>query len=65
VGTVAPARRARRSHRERLATALALLADGRLDRLISAEHPFAELPQVMARLAVDPAGALCVRVRYS
>ncbi len=65
VGTVAPARRARRAHRERLATALALLRDGRLDRLISAEHPFAELPRVMARLAADPAGALCVRVRYS
>ena len=65
VGEVAAARRARRSRRDRLALALALLADPVYDRLISGECRFEDLPGTMARLADEPEGALCQRVRYS
>jgi threonine dehydrogenase-like Zn-dependent dehydrogenase len=64
VGHVAPARRARRTRRERLGLALELLRDDRLDTLLGAETPFEELPRLMARLAGLSPGALCERVRY-
>jgi len=64
VGEVASARRARRSRRERLALALALLADPVYDKLITGECRLADLPPVMARLAAAPDGALCQLVRY-
>lgn len=64
VGSVAPARRARWSHRRRLELALSLLADSRLDALITGESPFAELPEVMARLAAAPADVICHRIVY-
>jgi NADPH:quinone reductase-like Zn-dependent oxidoreductase len=64
VGSVAPARRARRSHRERLALALDLLRDPRFDRLITGECRLDALPDTMARLATAPDGALCEVVRY-
>lgn len=64
VGTVAPSRRPRWSHRRRLAKALALLDDPRLDALISGESAFADLPQVMADLAGGRLPALCHRIRY-
>jgi len=65
VGAVAPSRRARRSHRERLALALALLADPRFDALLSGRSPFAALPETMARLAHAAEGALCEVVQYA
>ena len=52
------------SHARRLAKALELLRDPVLDRLITAEAPFALLPATMARLASDPAGVLCLRIVY-
>jgi NADPH:quinone reductase-like Zn-dependent oxidoreductase len=64
VGAVAAAQRARWSHRRRLALALDLLADPVFDHLIAGECRFDDLPQVMARLASDPAGVLCQVVRY-
>jgi 2-desacetyl-2-hydroxyethyl bacteriochlorophyllide A dehydrogenase len=64
VGAVAPARRARRTRRERLETALRLLVDPVFDRLLSGESAFADLPATMARLARDPKGALCQVVTY-
>ena len=64
VGAVAPARRARRTHRERLALALRLLADPAYDRLITGHCTLDELPQRMARLAAAPDGALAEIVRY-
>ena len=64
VGAVASARRSRWSQRRRLALALDLLADPIFDRLISGESAFDDLPRAMARLAGDPAGALCHLVRY-
>jgi threonine dehydrogenase-like Zn-dependent dehydrogenase len=64
VGSVAPARRARRSHRERLALALELLRDPLFDRLITGECRLDALPDAMVRLATAPDGALCEVVRY-
>jgi len=64
VGTVAPARRGRRTSTDRLTLALELLADPGFDVLISAESAFAELPDVMARLAGGESSALCHRIRY-
>ena len=64
VSRLPPERRARWSHRRRLALALALLADSRFDLLISGESPFAELPALMQQLAGDPPGVLCHRIRY-
>lgn len=64
VGTVSPARAARHSHAQRLALALALCADARLDALFAPDVPFDDLPAALARLA-DPADrTLCQRVSY-
>lgn len=64
VGQVASPRRARRSHRDRLAFALSLLADPVFDRLLTGESRFEDLPETMPRLAAAPDGALCHVVRY-
>ncbi len=64
VGTVAPARRARRRLADRMAIALGLLADPAFDALITGESPFAELPAVMPRLASGELPALCHRIGY-
>jgi 2-desacetyl-2-hydroxyethyl bacteriochlorophyllide A dehydrogenase len=64
VGAVAASQRARWDHRRRLAAALRLLADPRLDRLIDGESPFADLPSVMAALSDGTLPALCHRIRY-
>ena len=63
VGQVSPARRARRSHRDRLTLALALLCDPLFDALLDGEVAFADLPETMASLAAGQA-ALCRVVRY-
>ncbi|HVJ53670.1 MAG TPA: dehydrogenase [Aliidongia sp.] len=65
VGSVATAQRARWSYRRRMTLALSLLADPKFDRLLTGTSDFADLPAAMARLATDPAGALCHRVIYS
>jgi threonine dehydrogenase-like Zn-dependent dehydrogenase len=62
VGTVSP--RASRSHAERLALALDLLHDPAYDALLTGESPFAELPQVMSRIARGELPGLCHTVRY-
>lgn len=64
VGRVAPARAARHGHRERLALALALLAEPALDALVTGESPFEALPRTLAGLADDPGSTLCHRVVY-
>jgi len=61
VGSVAPAMRARRSHAERLALALELLADDRLDALLEPPTPFDALPTAMSDLL---AGGLCHVITY-
>ncbi|HEX7386765.1 MAG TPA: zinc-binding alcohol dehydrogenase [Castellaniella sp.] len=65
VGTVSPARVARWSHHDRLALAVSLCADVRLDSLFAPDISFASLPEAIARLA-DPADStLCQRVHYT
>ena len=61
---MAAAQRARWSHQRRLALALALLDDPRLDALVAEESVFDTLPALMARLADGTQGALCHRVSY-
>ena len=66
VGQVAAAQRSRWDYRRRLALALSLLADPALDVLVSHHAPFAELPEVLARLAGGAApDTLCFRIDYS
>jgi len=65
VGRIPPHQAPRWTHRRRLAKALELLLDPGLDALISGESDFESLPETMAKLSSDPAGALCHRIRYS
>lgn len=62
VGSLPPAERPRWTHRRRLELALSLLADQRLDALISGESAFEDLPATLPALAAGE--ALCHRVRY-
>jgi NADPH:quinone reductase-like Zn-dependent oxidoreductase len=64
VGEVATERRARRSRRERLSLALALLADRVYDKLVTGDCTLDALPERMAQLASAPDGALAEIVRY-
>ena len=62
VGVVAASRRSTRSARDRLALALELLRDSAYDSLLDGESSFAELPDVLPRLARRP--GLCHLIRY-
>jgi len=64
VGTVAAARRGRRTPKDRLALALDLLRDPAFDALLTGSSPFEELPEVMSRLAAGTLPALCHSVTY-
>lgn len=64
VGHIAPGQRARWSYQRRLALAMKLLADDRLDALISGESDFATLPQSYAELMDGGQDVLCHRIRY-
>jgi NADPH:quinone reductase-like Zn-dependent oxidoreductase len=64
VSEIAAARRARRTHADRLSLALELLRDDAFDALISGSSPFEELPDTMRRLASGEVGALCHVVDY-
>lgn len=64
VGHVAPARRATTSRRDRLAEALGMLDDPRLDRLITEEVSFRDLPGAIPRLLAPDAPGIATRVRY-
>ncbi len=64
VGEVSAARRARRTHTDRLRLALDLLRDDRFDALISGSSPFAELPETMRQLAAGELPGLCHVVDY-
>jgi threonine dehydrogenase-like Zn-dependent dehydrogenase len=64
VGTVSPARSARRTSADRLALALDLLRDPAFDVLVTGESRFDELPGVMARLAAGSLPALCHTITY-
>ncbi len=62
VGAVATPMRGRRSHRERLETALALLCDPVFDLLLEGPTQFADLPDRMA--AILAPGGLCHVITY-
>jgi NADPH:quinone reductase-like Zn-dependent oxidoreductase len=64
VGTVSPARSARRGYADRLALALELLADPAFDALVTGECAFEELPGVLSRIASGELPGLCHRVLY-
>ncbi|MFO1148974.1 MAG: zinc-binding alcohol dehydrogenase [Alsobacter sp.] len=64
VGQVSPVRRPRWSHGRRMAAALDLLRDDRLDALITEEVAFSDLPGEIPRILGDRASGLVTAVRY-
>ena len=64
VGRLPADRTPRWNHARRLALAMSLLADARLDALITGEDRFEKLPAVMARVSLAPGDTLCHRIRY-
>ncbi len=64
VGTLAAARRDRRTTRDRLRLALDLLRDPAFDVLLTGESPFRELPAVLPRLVSGELPALCHSMTY-
>jgi Zn-dependent alcohol dehydrogenase len=62
VGGIAPARR--RGYADRLALALDLLRDPAFDALVTGRSAFADLPEVMPRLADGSLPALCHVIDY-
>lgn len=64
VGHVARPRRAAMRRRDRLAKALAALADPRLDALVTEEIAFAALPDALPRLLAPDASGIATRIVY-
>ena len=65
VGKVAPSRRANVTHRQRLAAAIELLADPRLDALLAPPVKFDDLPAQLPKILAPGSGVLCQRIDYS
>jgi threonine dehydrogenase-like Zn-dependent dehydrogenase len=64
VGQIAPSHRPRWTYRRRLAAALDLLADPRLDALLTSAVPFAELPARIPDILAPEARILCQLIDY-
>jgi NADPH:quinone reductase-like Zn-dependent oxidoreductase len=64
VGHVAPSRRPRWSYARRMATAMAMLDDPRLDALITEDIGFSDLPAAIPRILAAQAPGLVTAVRY-
>lgn len=64
VGKVAPSHRATWTHRQRLAAAIELLADDRLDALFAPAVAFDDLPERLPRILAPGSGVLCQRIDY-
>jgi NADPH:quinone reductase-like Zn-dependent oxidoreductase len=64
VGKIAPSHRPRWSHGRRLAAALALLTDARLDALLAPAIAFADLPQRLPDVLDAKSGVLCQPIIY-
>jgi NADPH:quinone reductase-like Zn-dependent oxidoreductase len=64
VGQVAPSHRPRWTHQRRLAAALELLSDPRLDALIAPAVDFRDLPARLPAILSPQSGVLCQLVRY-
>ena len=65
VGRVAPSHRTRWPYARRLAAALALLDDARLDALLTPAIAFADLPAALPRILAPGSGVLCQLIDYS
>lgn len=65
VGRIAPSHRPRWTHGRRLAAALALLADPRLDALLAPAVGFADLPRRLPDILDAQRGVLCQPIAYS
>jgi threonine dehydrogenase-like Zn-dependent dehydrogenase len=64
VGRIAPSHRSRWTHGRRLAAALALLADARLDALLAPAVGFADLPRRLPDILDAGSGVLCQSIIY-
>jgi len=64
VGRIAPSHRTRWPYARRLAAALALLDDARLDALLTAPVRFADLPAALPRVLAPGSGILCQVIDY-
>ena len=64
VGQVAPSHRPRWTHRRRLAAALDLLADARLDALLAPAVAFADLPARLSAILAPDSAVLCQLIDY-
>jgi NADPH:quinone reductase-like Zn-dependent oxidoreductase len=64
VGRVAPSHRPRWTHRRRLAAAIDLLADNRLDALLAPVVSFHELPSRLPQILAAQSGMLCQLIAY-
>ncbi len=64
VGKVAPSHRATWTHRQRLAAAIELLADERLDVLFAPPVAFDDLPERLPKILAPGSGVLCQRIDY-
>lgn len=64
VGTIAPARRSRRDHTDRMRVVMDLLADDAFDALLTGSSPLEELPALLTRLADGDGSTLCHSIRY-
>jgi hypothetical protein len=65
VGHVSLSRRPRWSHRRRLAAALGMLSDSRLDSLLTKPISFESLPSELPKILGTPSSALCCLIQYS
>jgi NADPH:quinone reductase-like Zn-dependent oxidoreductase len=65
VGRIAPSHRPRWTHARRLAAALALLADARLDALLAPAVAFHDLPRRLPDILDARSGILCQPVTYA
>lgn len=64
VGRIAPSHRPRWTHGRRLAAALALLADARLDALLAPPVAFGDLPRRLPDILDAGSGILCQLITY-
>jgi hypothetical protein len=64
VGQVSPSHRPRWTHGRRLAAAVALLDDARLDALLAPAVAFAELPARLSDILAAESGVLCQLIAY-
>jgi 2-desacetyl-2-hydroxyethyl bacteriochlorophyllide A dehydrogenase len=64
VGHVAPSQRSSVTHSQRLATAISMLDDPRLDRLVEHEISFEDLPQKLSQIFAAPSATICPVIRF-